>query len=116
MREEMHETLRSKETTIEGRHLHQPDGFPHMMVGVLVFFVMAFPIAIGVFYVTSGVVGAVVSGLLLLFVGVPMATTMMKRGADAQRAAEEREEHAVEAAEASHASGHHHVPRAHVAH
>src|SRR6266496_2078063 len=101
MREEMHETLRGKQPTIEGRHLHEPDGFPHSMIGVLAFFVVLFPLVVFAFYVSSGVGGALVAAGLLLFVAFPIVIAKLNRRVEEVRRVDEREEEEVEAAEAA---------------
>jgi hypothetical protein len=100
MRQAINETLRSKEPTPDGRHLHEPDGFPHSMIAVLAFFVVGFPIVVGIFYVTAGIGGALLGAGLLLFVGFPLVTAKLNRRVETTRVVEEDEEREVEAAEA----------------
>lgn len=101
MQDHFSETKRAKDPTVEGRHLHEPDGFPHSMIGVLAFFVIMFPIVVGAFYLGAGIGGALIGAGLLLFIGFPIVVAKLNRSADAQRAVEEHEEHEVEAAEAA---------------
>jgi hypothetical protein len=101
MREEMNETLRSKERTVEGRHLHEPDGFPHSMMGMLVFLIVVFPLVVFAFYVSSGVSGALVTATILVFIVFPITISKMKRGIDESRHLDELEEAEVERAEAA---------------
>jgi hypothetical protein len=95
------ETKRAKEPTVEGRHLHEPDAFPHSMIGVLAFFVVLFPIVVGAFYVAAGIGGALIGAGLLLFIGFPIVVAKLERRTEEARAAEEAQEREVEEAEAA---------------
>jgi hypothetical protein len=95
------ETLRGKDHTADGRHLHEPDGFPHSMIGVLAFFLFIFPIIVGAFWAGAGIGGALIAAGLLLFVGVPLVVSKLRHGAQEWRAVEATEEHEVEQAEAA---------------
>ena len=93
------ETLRGKDPTRDGRHLHAPDGFPHPMIGVLVTFVVLFPLLVGAAYVSAGIGGALIAAGLLLFIGVPIVVSKLNRKAEGWREVDEVEEMEVEAAE-----------------
>lgn len=95
------ETLRGKEPTPDGRHLHEPDGFPHSMIAVLAIFLFLFPVVVGAFWVAAGVGGALIGAGLLLFIGVPLTVAKLNRRAEGWRAVDEIEEHEVEEAEAA---------------
>jgi hypothetical protein len=95
------ETLRGKDRTRDGRHLHEPDGFPHAMIGVLMFVVVVMTIAIGALYVAYGPVTAVIAAAVFLFIGLPWLVGKLQRGADHWRRVEEKEEDEREAAEAA---------------
>jgi hypothetical protein len=100
MRDHPDETLRSKDPTREGRHLHEPDGFPHAMIGLLMFLVVIVALLIGALYVTSGPKSALVVAALFVLVGMPWLLVKMNRGAEHWRAVDQREEREVEVAEA----------------
>ncbi|HTJ42854.1 MAG TPA: hypothetical protein VL463_12210 [Kofleriaceae bacterium] len=93
------ETLRAKDPTADGRHLHEPDGFPHSILGVLFFLCFLIPLVIGGLYVEYGVGTAVTGGAIFLFVVFPYLITKLNRNAQTWRAVEETEEHEVESAE-----------------
>ena len=101
MRDHPDETLRGKEPTREGRHLHEPDGFPHAMIGVLMFVAVIMTIAIGALYVAYGPATAVITAAVFLLVGMPWLVGRLRRGAEHWRDVEEREEREVERAEAA---------------
>ncbi len=95
------ETLRGKEPTREGRHLHEPDGFPHAMIGVLMFVLAVMAIATGALYVAYGPITAVITAIVFLFIGLPWLLVKLQRGAQHWRRVEETEEQEVERAEAA---------------
>ncbi len=101
MHDDTRESLRSKDPTREGRHLHEPDGFPHTMIAVLAFFVVLFPICVGAAYVATGIGGALVVAGILLFFGFPIVTAKLNRRVEHARVDEQHAEHEVEAAEAA---------------
>ena len=100
MRDHPDETLRGKDPTREGRHLHEPDGFPHAMIGVLMFVLAVMAIATGAIYVAYGPATAVITAAVFLLIGLPWLIGKLQRGAEHWRTVEEREEQEVERAEA----------------
>ena len=95
------ETLRGKEPTREGRHLHEPDGFPHAMIGILFFVAIVVAIAIGVLYIATGAITALIVAALFVIAGLPLLLGRLRRGAEHWRGVDRAEEEEVEAAEAA---------------
>jgi hypothetical protein len=94
-----HEVLKSRETTPEGRHLHEPDAFPHAMMGRLVLLTVVFAVAIGALWAVGGTRGALIGGAILLVVVFPLVASRTNRRAQKERVKEIEEEHQVEAQE-----------------
>jgi hypothetical protein len=99
MRDHASDTLRAKDRTVDGRHLHEPDGFPHTMMGVLFCVTLAVPVIVGICYVVAGIGGALVGAGFFLIVGIPFLVGRMLRGTRHWRVVDELEEIEVEHAE-----------------
>jgi hypothetical protein len=72
----------------EGGESLDPEGFPtgaFLLVGLLVVLGV---IAIGATFVTAGIGGMIIAGLVIIFVGVPMAIRKRRRPVDNPRQAE----------------------------
>jgi hypothetical protein len=94
-----HEALKSKETTTEGKHLHEPDAFPHAMMGRLVLLAVVFAIAVGGIWAASGTGGALFGGFILLVIVFPLVASRVNRRVQRERDEEIEDEHRAEARE-----------------
>jgi hypothetical protein len=99
MHDHASERLRGKDPTLDGRHLHEPDGFPHTMMGVLVCVVFLLPVIVGACYVFAGIGGALIGAGLFIVLVFPFLVGRLLKGARHWRVVDELEEIEVEHAE-----------------
>ena len=99
MRDHASERLKGKDPTIDGRHLHEPDGFPHTMMGVLFCVTIAMPVIVGVCYVAAGIGGALIGTGLFIVLGLPFLVGRLLRSTRHWRVVDELEEIETEHAE-----------------
>jgi Flp pilus assembly protein TadB len=91
--------LRHPEPTPEGRHLVEPDAFPHVMMARLGAILVASALAMAVLWAVGGIVAALVGAAIALVVAVPLIVVRMTRAVKVKRRVESEQERQLEAQE-----------------